>query len=350
MKKSTITLMISIFVWTSSQVTYGQAGAKINVVHNGTSTFYSTINAAVAGASSNDTIYLPGGDILNSGDLHIDKRLTIVGCGHYPDSTLATNTTRFSSIAVVLYTGADSGSISGCYINKLQFGNWWEAVGSNINNYRIERCYLNILRLRDYGDGPQGTIVRENVIVNPVQEVAGVPTIFEKNIFLSNAGYNNPATFLNNIFYITGNFTTGGTGSIFLNNIIISTSSNTINLGTYNLYNNNLFCTTASSGGSMSCGATNTCSNNISNQFATDTFINATTSNFAYSNNYHLKPTSPGVNAGTDGTDVGIFGTPYPYKDGAVPFNPHISSKTIGTVLSPTGNLPVTIKVSAQPR
>ncbi len=350
MKKLNIYMIILIIGLTSIQFANGQAGAKINVVHNGASTFYTTINAAVAGASASDTIYLPGGDILNTGDLVIDKRLTIVGCGHYPDSTLATNTTRFSTIQIYVKTGADSGSISGCYLYGFSFGTNYSGDG-NVLNYRIERCCIYSMNFSNWTTlGAQGVIIRENVIVNPIQGVAVAPTVFEKNIFRSNVGYNNPATFLNNIFYITGNFDTGGEGSIFLNNIIITTSSNTINLGTYNLYNNNLFCTTASSGGSVACGATNTCNNNISNQFATDTFINASTSNFAYSNSYHLKPTSPGVNAGTDGTDVGIFGTPYPYKDGAVPFNPHISSKTIGTVLSPTGNLPVTIKVSAQPR
>ncbi|MEI7983947.1 MAG: hypothetical protein WCI71_20035 [Bacteroidota bacterium] len=71
---------------------------------------------------------------------------------------------------------------------------------------------------------------------------------------------------------------------------------------------------------------------------------------FSYTNNYHLKSTSNGHNAGTDGTDVGIYGTLIPYKEAAVPFNPHISSKSIGSTTNPTGTLDVDIRVSAQDR
>jgi hypothetical protein len=90
--------------------------------------------------------------------------------------------------------------------------------------------------------------------------------------------------------------------------------------------------------------------NQITQEATTSTFNNANTPSFSYTNNYHLKTTSNGHNAGNDGTDVGLYGTLIPYKESAVPFNPHISSKTIGTVTTPTGTLNVDIKVSAQDR
>ncbi len=349
MKTFTKFAMISILALGLIQIVNGQAGFKITVVHNGISTFFPNINAAIAAAYAKDTIYLPGGAILFTGGISLSKRLIIVGVGHYPDSTTATTTTRINT-SINIFPGADSGSISGCYLESVAFGAHDQSA--IVNNFRIERCKINALTFTaDYATigNPQNTIIRENVIVSAVGGTAFL-TVFEKNIFYLDMGYNVMATFLNNIFYVSSNFTTGASGSIFNNNIIITNSSATISLGTYNVYNNNLFCSTSTIMGFVTCGSTNTCTNNIYYQLAVNTFVNATTTNFSYSNNYRLKSTSPGKNAGGDGTDVGIFGTPFPYKDGAVPFNPHISSQTIGTVLSPTGNLSIDIKVSAQDR
>src|ERR1035437_9923929 len=68
--------------------------AQLTVVtlhHNGTTTpyysnsgFVDAYNVSVAG----DTIILPGGNFNPPGS--IDRRLTIIGTGHYPDSTTAT--------------------------------------------------------------------------------------------------------------------------------------------------------------------------------------------------------------------------------------------------------------------
>ena len=57
---------------------------------------------------------------------------------------------------------------------------------------------------------------------------------------------------------------------------------------------------------------------------------------------------SIGHNAGNDGTDVGIYGTSTPYKDGGIPFNPHIQSASIINSPDGSGNLRVNIKVAAQ--
>jgi Pyruvate/2-oxoacid:ferredoxin oxidoreductase delta subunit len=65
-------------------------------------------------------------------------------------------------------------------------------------------------------------------------------------------------------------------------------------------------------------------------------------------NGFHLNPLSPGINAGTDGTDIGIYGGLYSWKDGSIPFNPHIQQKTISGTTDNNGNLNVNIKVEAQ--
>src|SRR5690606_38454734 len=67
-----------------------------------------------------------------------------------------------------------------------------------------------------------------------------------------------------------------------------------------------------------------------------------------YTQDFHLKTDSPGKNAGSDGTDVGIYGTNEPTKEGWVPSNPHISFKNISSQIDANGNLKATFKVKAQ--
>ena len=72
--------------------------------------------------------------------------------------------------------------------------------------------------------------------------------------------------------------------------------------------------------------------------------------NFTLPKNLKIREDSPCKNAGTDGTDIGIFGCPAPYKDGAVPFNPHINKALISGQTDKDGKLKVDIQVSAQTR
>jgi hypothetical protein len=63
---------------------------------------------------------------------------------------------------------------------------------------------------------------------------------------------------------------------------------------------------------------------------------------------YKLKTTCPGKNAGTDGSDIGIYGGNYPWKEGGVPFTPHYQFKKVNGTTNSSGNLPIQIKVKAQ--
>lgn len=67
-----------------------------------------------------------------------------------------------------------------------------------------------------------------------------------------------------------------------------------------------------------------------------------------YTQNFHLITNSPGLNAGTDGTDVGIYGTNQPTKEGWIPSNPHISYKNVSQQTDANGNLKATFIVKAQ--
>ena len=84
------------------------------VRQNGTPSVYYQIDSVFLTAQNGDTIYLPGG-AFQIGTLYIDKKLVIIGAGHYPDSTLATYATTLNGY-ITLKNGASLGSISGIYL------------------------------------------------------------------------------------------------------------------------------------------------------------------------------------------------------------------------------------------
>ena len=136
------------------------------------------------------------------------------------------------------------------------------------------------------------------------------------------------------------------TYSTFENNIFlgINYGSSLTGSSTFSYFNNNLFVDT------WSPPIPSFASNNIISQPANSIFINQSGSSFSYSQNYHLQPSCTGKNAGKDGTDIGIYGGNYPWKDGSIPFNPHIQLKNISNETDQNGNLNVNIKVAAQDR
>jgi len=86
--------------------------------------------------------------------------------------------------------------------------------------------------------------------------------------------------------------------------------------------------------------------NNYSSSQADTLFVNSpNASSFDYQYNYHLKPNSPYLSAGSDGTEIGIYGGNSPYREGAVPSNPHIYFKQVSTQTNSNGQLPVQFKV-----
>ena len=96
---------------------------------------------------------------------------------------------------------------------------------------------------------------------------------------------------------------------------------------------------------------THTGTNNITGVGTSNVYQSIAVNNytFDFANDYHLQAGSPGIGAATDGTNIGIYGTSLPYKEGAVPYAPHIQSASIDNE-AVGGNLGVQIKVAAQER
>lgn len=304
-------------------VSIGINAQTLIAVHNETgSSFYSNLDSAIVNSVAGDFIYLPGGSFKISKP--INKKLQIVGVGHNPDSCMATGITQITGNFVINSTSGH-GSIIGLKIN----GDIIFTAGQTVTYFSIERCNLNSVSLTSQSTnilfnecGINGSIAG-----NSSQGIHLTKCIIGGNVggFIANTTINNNVFFKSTFTYPTG-------GCFFKNNIFLSNGP-TPNPGYTALYQNNSFANLVSS--------IHNCHNNIMVAVA-DLFGNKS---FDYDQDYHLLSTSPARNAGTDGTDLGIYGTGSPWKEGSVPGNPHIQTKMISTIDSKPN---VKIKVAAQ--
>ncbi len=300
-------------------------------VFRGMNAFIDANNAAQDG----DTLYLSGFDL--SGPDYFTKSLKIYGVGSMDTATVATGKTYISS-SINLRNGADDFHIEG-----VDFGNLSVANNNSVNNLTVKRCNIR-------GNISFGTTE------NPSEDCIVSGSVIRGNINLTNTIR---PTISNNI--ILGNITT--TNNIIANNIFLHSSYNIINGSDNMLFNNylrasgsysyricsgngNAFYYNVFAHQSPELGTHHIQENNWTGVSMEDFFVKKVGNSYDVKDDYHLK--NPEDYIGEKGTQVGIYGGDYPYKDGAIPVIPHIESVDIPYRLDEDGNLPVNIKVSAQ--
>ena len=324
MKKITTIVLIALMVLFNNQA----IAQNLIAVQNGNAPkFFQQVDDAIVNAVDGDTLYIPGG----SWNLTqpINKRLHLIGVGHHPDSTKVTFPTKISQIN--LDSGASNGSITG--INIL--GGFM--VQTEMNNYTVKRCRIYIVGLVAKASN---FLFIENAIDNGFSVFISASNFSCFNNIFSGGGSGSIITnsiFKNNVFlqFIAANF------SLFENNIICS-------IDPFNYVNNSIARNNIFTYNFTFDYSTNVGSNNLFGQPQPGIFVNQSGNTFDYSHNYHLQPNNPGKNAGTDGTDIGIYGGIYPWKEGSIPSNPHFQSIQIAPKTDANGNLNVKIKVAAQ--
>ncbi|WP_347839463.1 hypothetical protein [uncultured Draconibacterium sp.] len=330
------------------------------VVQNGTTQTFNDLNAAIAAASAGDTLYLPGGGF-NLDPATIDKTLHWRGVGHYPDSTAATGHTQITTYDVYFSGNCDNSTFEGIYFqHHVRFG----SDGDECTGVEIKRCRIGgILYLRytsDIGSGiPDLAFNLSECVTSSIDARNAMNIRTEKNLIFGS---------LNNFYQ-----------SLFNHNSLnpYASSNRIINYCTNCQFTNNVFNYSYGLYYSSNCNFENntfqstlpynsitstfTGSGNIYNT-GTDIYENIVGNiyNFDYANDYHLKTEATGtdengntgvsiVGTATDGTNPGIYGTSLPYKEGAVPYHPHIQTADIDNE-AVGGNLGVQINVAAQER
>lgn len=349
--KTLMTFVLSVFFLI---VTHAQA---VIVVQNATTssthlTFQAALNAAVAG----DYIYVPGGNFnLPNGRVVIDKPLHIIGAGHVPDSTRATGPSVLGG-NLIINKGAENSVIEGLYISgNIYTGN--NCANSDVSKVLISRCNIQNLLLYDFEttncSSAKELKFRESIIRGNIHCNNTRGHVFENCILADRiSSIDGNVSFNHCLFLYRGNdylmsFVSGCTVS---NSILLHNMQNFAYMekNAPNYFNNCIFGATALS--------------TITNQFLFNQclaygdqikgmFVNIPEySKFDYTHDYHLVPESAAKGKANDGTDCGIYGGPEPYKEGAVPSNPHIIKKSIPSTTDNQGKLNISVSVSAQNR
>lgn len=283
---------------------------------------FATIQAAVNAAVAGDTIYVNASPTVYSETVTISKRLVLIGGGYNSPNQLG-----FTSSVVQFFfsrtaTGDPSGSVicgfnissigvSGglpTFSNITVFRNRISSFSLVGNNWLI---YNNIITSLGLGNSPvpNNIIVQNNIITNFISGTTGNANfLIDHNLFIGGSFYLNSIQFA----AITNNiFATSTSGPIMPS----STINNNLNNNLCNISNISATPPTNSFAGGPNIAA--------GNFVGTDPlFVNVPNFNsYSATANYRLQSTSPGRNAGTDGTDLGIYGGSFPFPSGGAPGN-----------------------------
>jgi hypothetical protein len=256
---------------------------------------FTSIQAAVD-ASANGDIILVTGSATSYGDVSVNKRLTIIGPGANPNfnggasasiSTLTFGSSQASnSVLLGLDISTVSISVPDCDGVQLKRNRIAYVVNSSSDqsripqNWLVEECNINGSGIANYVNDltTANWNIRNSYIVGPINMNG---SIFSNNVFYYFFGVD---------WLIGRNHVI--TNSIFINitmgRLVDSSISNSIFT-----INPNINLTINSSSG---------------NFFETDPLFVSFSGNDLYNSDLSLQSGSVGINAGTDGTDIGLFG------------------------------------------
>jgi hypothetical protein len=303
MKKFIIIIAIAIIA-ILSQTQFGSiCYAKIITVsnHTGDIAMYSSLPTAISSATAGDSIYVFPSPT-SYGNITINKKLTLMGAGYYSSSTYTTNIDYISlenCSQSNFYGISISGITCSTYIRKLIIARCFFKVNVTINGSNItliNNVFYGTNIYLDLGNS-DSVVVSNNIFchkwigfnVDPtlIRNSSKSSVIISNNLFFN---YNSNAYCFsdisnaivdNNIFYKENPY---GLSKCFTNNNLVFKGTDSLPYGD------------------------NSGENNINSK--DPEFVNMQSLNyFTFSGDYHLKDTSPGKNAGTDSTDVGIYGS-----------------------------------------
>lgn len=278
--------------------------------------------------------------------------LQFIGAGMHPDSTNVTGATTISgSGRFIFLTGASGSSFTGIHFDpsvEIQYGN--STSDDDPENMIFERCSFQDELKLSYGSGcTSSSSFNECIFFSKINGSGGAAATFDRCVFPpigSSVTY-----FTSGGLIMRNSIMLGGTLSNSVNAVVqncIFTRSNEPPL--YQMNGTQITNCIISYGNMFSgVGSGNVETNTIYGQLSSDIFVNETDNIFQFTDDLHLLPGSPGINAGNDGTDIGIYGTGSPSKLGNVPFNPHFQAANVAISTDANGDLPVIIRAAAQP-
>lgn len=300
----------------------------------GTKANFTDVQTAHDNVNNGDTLIIMPSYNRYSANLNCTKKLYIYSRGPHgqkidPDKRPILNGINF-------YTGSSGSVLNGLCIQ----GN---SISINVNNIIIESCFFEGIRLVFNNSGStSSSLIHGNVFwnvkspQNAIELGAAVNTIIRNNYFISSAtNYSWPGPALE---YIRG----GNSSNLFTNNLIVETVIGTgshyggghiyFRNSSMKIYNNIIWTNvsdrtrfdTTSTGATYKNNITYSARNkptpladssnfNDTMPVFETTFSNSSPMDYVLSYDFRLKSTSIGKNAGTDSTDIGLYGGGYAF-------------------------------------
>ena len=323
---------------------------RIVVQGSGGPQVFTDITDALTAAQPNDKIYFSGGTFSAPSGITVDKPLHFIGAGIHPDSSNVTGSTTWSTSGltnITITTAASGSTFTGIHFNPgyhMQYGT--NIADDDPKDLIFQRCefskpfYLGAAAGASSSSSFNECIFRESIYGN-----AGTATI--TNCILDHAtlsGFRPTGLFLRNSVLLNGRVE--NSDNAVVQNCVITH----INGATYQVHGFQVSNCLISGPTIFGNYTDDFETNNILNQPASSIFVNETDGSYDFEDDLHLAPSSPGIGAGNDGTDIGIYGTGTPYKEGVAPYNPHYQAATINGATNANGELPVNIRMAAQPQ
>ena len=295
---------------------------------------FDSIGTAIGATEDGDIVYLPGGAFDVGTSLWIEKSISLIGVGYHPDSTQATQST---SIIGEIQVRASNVLLEGIFFSDYVR---WQLGG--FTNLIVRRC--NVGNLSYIGPPPQiacnGFVVVESIVRGIVSLSNQIHGVHFRNSFLG--------------------YPSGSVGAVITNCFIRGTGSSGVNCD-YCTFTNNIVAQIFNGPAGTSVWSNNVLLNpsSLSGVSSSNVFVSSLTqvliapgngSIYDYLNDYHVVPGSQADDTATDGSDRGLYGGASPWKDGAIPHNPHVYQVLIDAATDPSGNLPIQVKANAQQR
>ncbi|MCX6277952.1 MAG: hypothetical protein NT004_07630 [Bacteroidetes bacterium] len=329
-------LLLALFV----AMTYGAFAVVITVSNNPNSPGqYTSLQTAIDAAGITGDTLMVAGSTTNYGSITISKKIVLVGAGYNNPYGSNSSVTSINLNRSNAYVGASGTKIMGfvvtgtitlepsagggtpimndvlierCWLESVNFSAWYNS--NSLSNDTVRNCVINgTITLQvgpsNYSAQLNNIHIHNNIFNGAYFNSSGysLSTVFVRNnIFINRA--NNPVfnsvtnmVIENNIFY--GAFPTVGSGCAFTKNI-------------------GYLCPDMPGAGNIGAGNMN----NTNPQFVNFPLLGGA---FSWSYNFHLQAGSPGIGAGTDGTDIGIYGGMLPFEVGANPHFPQMMTLTL---------------------
>jgi hypothetical protein len=303
---------------------------------SGTTRLTFTLDSAALLAQDNDIIYLPGGNF--AGQTHwFTKKVTVIGVGHNPDSTLATGRTEINGNIGFNHNGAQESVLDGVWVSGVV------VVSNDVKIYRT-----NCNQIYPGWTNAEDIVVEKSVIRAGITGNYGVGSLINsriKNCVISTdfTSHQSGNIFDNCIFLTEGAYDASGAHLNTFNNCTFTGINNWIT-GHNHFYRNCVFATSSLPPLTDPANA----SGNHLNQTAAATFVTAPMAAYQYINDYKINPSSVAMSGGIGGTQIGIYGGTSPWVIGNVPPNPHIRTKNVDAATGAGGTLRVRFNVGVQ--